>query len=367
MIVIHTGLPGHGKTLYTLWSVRKWAEKEGREVYYHGIPDLMIPGWIELEDPTQWHKCPPKSIVVIDEAQKVFRPRGNGAATPEHVSAAETHRHGGIDAVLITQHPMLIDGNIRRLADKHRHIIRAFGAKYATVHEWPQVMAQCEKPGARKDSVKSQFPYPKEVFTWYKSAEAHTYKASIPKKVFFGLALPFVILGLAVAAYTYMTGDMLPAVPGATQDVVDKGSEKATEGGQGGQRKGPKTMAEWLKERQPRLAGLPHTAPVYDGVTTPRRAPYPAACVASATRCVCYTQQGTRMDTDDELCRQISETGYFVAWDTSEGNRDRPLQQAQTAHVLPASEPGAPPGALGASTWGGVPASYTWGGVPPAR
>lgn len=343
MIHIHTGLPGHGKTLFTLWHVRNWAEQEGREVYYSGIPELQIPGWIELEDATQWHKCPPRSIVVIDEAQRVFRPRGNGSATPEHVSAAETHRHQGIDAVLITQHPMLIDGNIRRLADKHRHVIRAFGAQYATVHEWPQVMEQCQKPGARKDSVKVQFRYPKEVYTWYKSAEAHTAKAKIPAKVWFGLALPFVIGGLIYAGVQIVQDGVM----GGAKTVEAVGEQPAAaptvpaSGTNTRQQAGPKTTEQWLSERQPRIAGLPHTAPIYDSVTQPVRAPYPAACVSSSSVCRCYTEQGTRMSTPDSLCRTIAETGYFVAWNTGSdergGGRERAAASPTRAEPAAAS------------------------------
>jgi len=34
-----------------------------------------------------------------------------------------------------------------------------------------------------------------------------------------------------------------------------------------------------------------------------------------AERCLCYTQQGTKLDTGPELCKQIAEGGFFVAWD----------------------------------------------------
>lgn len=324
-IHLHTGIPGHGKTLFTLWYVRKWAEGEGRKVYYYGIPDLQIPEWEELADPKEWASVPPKSIVLIDESQKVFPRRSSNGAVPAHVSGFETHRHLGIDIVLITQHPSLIDRHIHPLTDKHRHVIRAFGANYATVHEWPQVMAQCEKPGSRKDSVKTQFPYPKEVFTWYKSAEAHTYKAKIPGKVWLGLFLP--VLLAAAVWFVYDWAQSRIHKPGVEPEAAHKlaPGQKAVPGqgglgGGAGGRKDKMTVAEWVEDQTPRMPGLPHTAPMYDQVTQPVQAPYPAACIQMASKgCRCYSPQGTLLQVDNEICVQIVANGFFIPWQAAGG------------------------------------------------
>lgn len=348
-IELQTGLPGHGKTLYTLWRVRQWAEKENRPVYYNGIPDLMIPAWTEMVDATKWMECPPNSIIVIDEAQRLFRPRANGAQVPDYVSKLETHRHLGLDLVLITQHPMLIDGNVRRLTDKHRHCIRPFGSKFAVVHQWAGVREQCDKAGARKESVKEQFPYPKEVFTWYKSAEVHTVKRSIPMKFILICCLPLLLIAAGWYMY-YWTGKKThrqetPVVEGVGLEA------QAARPAQGGGRQAPMTQAEWLAVQAPRIAGLPYTAPVFDQVTQPVQAPYPAACVQSKSKgCKCYSQQGTVIDTSEELCRQIVEKGFFVAWNTQgsagaggadQANRTRsgqPQADAAGAVAMPAHE-----------------------------
>lgn len=44
-----TGLPRQGKTLFTFVQVRERAEKENRPVYYCNIPEVTIPGWIEID------------------------------------------------------------------------------------------------------------------------------------------------------------------------------------------------------------------------------------------------------------------------------------------------------------------------------
>lgn len=42
MIDLITGLPGNGKTLYTISTVKKMSEGENRPVYYAGIPELTL-------------------------------------------------------------------------------------------------------------------------------------------------------------------------------------------------------------------------------------------------------------------------------------------------------------------------------------
>ncbi len=131
MINLVTGLPGSGKTLWTLTTVVDYVEKENkaliaqgkspRQVYYHGIPDLTL-DWIKMESPEDWINLPSHSIVVIDECQSTFRPRAASVKPPPFIAEFETHRHKGLDFFLLTQHPMLIDGNIRRLAGKHYHV-----------------------------------------------------------------------------------------------------------------------------------------------------------------------------------------------------------------------------------------------------
>ncbi|MDX9943772.1 MAG: zonular occludens toxin domain-containing protein [Azonexus sp.] len=309
MIYLHTGQPGAGKTLYTVWSVKQWAEKDQRPVYYNGIPECKVPGWIELDDPLKWFDCPPNSIIILDEAQRIFRTRGNGATVPEHVAKLETHRHLGIDLVIITQHPMLIDSNVRRLTGTHRHVMRAFGAKYAVVHEWSQVKEQCDK--SRGESLKTQFAYPKEAFALYKSAEVHTHKRKIPWRVFILVVLPFLLIFCGTTLYSWWSSSKDGAKVAKGLDGVAAKAGNATAG------LPVLTKENYLQQFQPRLAKLVHTAPVYDALTKPRRVPIPAACVASATKCKCYTQDATGYDIDETMCREIAGGGIFYAFDPS--------------------------------------------------
>lgn len=319
MIKLQTGLPGSGKTLNTLWRIKHKAEKEGRPVYYSGITDLKLP-WIELDDPTKWYECEANAIIIIDEAQRVFRPRGNGAAVPEHVAKLETHRHLGIDLVLITQHAMLIDSNVRRLCGKHYHSVRQFGQQKARVLEFESVK---ENPLTAKGSGQEHvFRYPKEAFEWYHSAEVHTHKKRMPWRFYLLFILPPLALGMIgyTAKWMYDRTQGVPIGGDAQQTDNPNRKPNATphtppSSGPGRTREGKLTTAQYIQERQPRIDGLAFSAPMYDEVTRPTQAPYPAACVDLKGECRCYTQQATRLQMPAHLCKAIVKDGFFMTWD----------------------------------------------------
>jgi len=198
-----TGMPGNGKTLWTIVHVEALRKESGRSVFYNGIAELKLP-WtlIPDEDVSRWPELVSDgSIVVIDEAQALYRPRTFGSVVPPYVSALETHRHRGLDIFFLTQNPMLVDTNVRRLVGVHRHVVRPFGLGRAVVHKWEnQVKENPERPSSRVGSDSTEFTFPKDAFGLYKSAEIHTHKRSIPRRVWWFLLL----LALSVVAIYFV-------------------------------------------------------------------------------------------------------------------------------------------------------------------
>ena len=321
MITLITGLPGNGKTLYALSYVKQWAEKDNRPVYYSGIKDLMLP-WTEI-DPTKWFDCPVNSIIVIDECQTVFRPRSLGKEPPDYVAKLETHRHQGLDIVLITQHPMLADSAIRRLVGKHVHVVRTFGTERATLHEWASVRENCDKPSGRADSIKHHWKYPKDAFSFYKSAEVHTVKRNIPMRFWLFVLIPV----LLVCCFLYLKhfsdkqkhiNDVPPDSPALSKPVLSAANEK----GRVSYKNAIEDAKQYVFEETPRVVGLPQTAPRYDELTKPVEVPVPAGCVQSSHGCKCYTQQATSMDVEESLCVEIVKHGFFEDFERSSKKKE---------------------------------------------
>jgi len=309
MITLTTGLPGAGKTLYTLLMVEEKRIKERREVYYHGITDLTF-DWKLLDDPTQAAKLPAGAIIVIDECQSTFRPRGTGSAVPPHVAALETHRHHGHDYFLITQHPMLVDPNIRRLVGNHFHVVRKFGFEKSVIHEWKQLKESPDKN--RTGSIRHDFIYPKSQYGFYKSAEIHTVKAKLPARVYFlYFGVPLLLLIFGYMAYTqlyklsHQDTKNTETAPIATIPELPKPMAIETNAQ-------PINQYNWYEAQVSRLPDLPQTAPKYDELTKPAIVPIPAACVLFRKKCTCYTQQATKLDTSEGVCKQIVKNGFFI-------------------------------------------------------
>lgn len=352
-ITLVTGLPGHGKTLYSLARWKPEAEKAGRPVFHNSIPGLSIPGWQSWEV-KDWEQLPAGSLLIVDEAQFAFPVTGRGQ-TPEWVQKLATHRHLGLDIVVITQNPMLLDAFVRRLVDRHFHVVRKFGTRFATVYEFVNG-AKDDVAKSRSDGIRHDFRFPSEVYGWYKSAELHTVKARIPARVYMLAVLPVLFFVLVWLGYQRMNPEAKQAdldkalglADGKTPGALRPGANLPTAGLAGDQRgAGRMTPAEYAAAHTPRLEGLAHTAPIYDSVTQPQQAPYPAACIASVKRCQCYSQQGTRLDMRDQLCRQLADGGFFVAWAATGDRVQRPLDAPQQAAPQQSVGGSAGPASLG--------------------
>lgn len=129
MIELLTGLPGSGKSYYAVSNKIVNALKSGRRVY--AVMDLSInEEWavitgleysvikenlVVCEDLSFIPKLVENDYVVIDECQRFFRAGSNG--DKEILFWFETHRHKGLDIVLITQDYMKILRQVYILAE----------------------------------------------------------------------------------------------------------------------------------------------------------------------------------------------------------------------------------------------------------
>lgn len=354
MIYLITGLPGDGKTNYAVSLVKARAEKEKRTVYYNAAPndDPEQGGMVILDpvalpwkpiDPKEWFNAPVGSIVFIDECQHIFEPRKRGDAQPEFAKRLENHRKAGHDLYLITQHPSFIDAHDRKLVEEHTHTVRKFGTSWITRYTWKGYRDQPQLPAARKDAKsESQHLLNKDAFKWYLSTQVNTSKVRIPFK--FALMV-FLIIAIPAGSWWWWERQKDRFSPAPVQ--VAPGQSGSLASGSPGAKGQVLTRGEYLAQYQERIPGLAFTAPVYDEVTKPTDAPYPAACVKMADRCQCYTQQATKLLTPDELCQSIVAGGFYVAWE-SKRQPLAPVRKPPPAAVVASADPGyAGPSSLG--------------------
>ena len=323
-LTLVTGNTGSGKTALV---VKMMKETPGRPLFVMGIPELQlehfkcppVEEWTELrpdpDDPSlllPYFTFPANAIVVIDEAQRIYRPRPVGSKVPDYVSAFETRRHTGVDFVLLTQSPGFIDSHCRKLVKRHIHIHETALGKYKL--EWTG-LGDPEAPSSRDLAQREKYSPPKEVFGLYKSAELHT--KEVNKRPW--LVYAFVPLVLALVGGVFYIKHRIDATMNAKPEtLVSGGKGGGVQSGQlrtgGGAENAPLSVHEYVAQYEPRVKGLLHTAPVYDQITKPVEAPEPVGCIDSRkTGCRCYTQQGTAYDTTQEICKQIMSRGMFMA------------------------------------------------------
>jgi zona occludens toxin len=350
VIFLITGQPGCGKTAYIVDRLANDEQFKGRPLFVMGVPELTlehtpcppVDEWTMLQQSPEdasielpYFTFPANSVVVVDEAQRIYRPRPVGSKIPLEVQAFETHRHTGVDFILVTQHAGLIDSNIRKLIGRHVHIrVTALG-RYK--YEWTE-LGDPESASSRQIATRDKYILPKRSFDLYKSSQLHTkIKVRMPWYVYlFGLCFISAI-GLGWYGYNRVTGKLEPK--------TETGSPQKQSTSSAGRDKPEKaTVSEYFAESVPRVAGMYHTAPRYDEITKPVDAPWPVGCMVNHSKkgdnCRCIDQQGNKYSAPQALCNQVVQNGIFKDWGKQEQpemkqEKQKPVQVAQVSPVQP--------------------------------
>ncbi|MFQ1715346.1 zonular occludens toxin domain-containing protein [Aeromonas veronii] len=345
MITLITGVPGSGKTLYCVDQILRPESEAGRALYVDNIPDLLIPHE-PSPDPLDWPNWAPEGAhIVIDEVQRIWRPEAAGKTPHPSIAELEVHRHRGLDFTIMTQHPNLIHPNVRRLVGRHIHIRRTPLGVYA--YEWSE--CKTSPDNAWKSAIsKIRFSHPKRSFGLYKSASIHQkVKFRIPKALIVMcvgiLLIPMLIWGvISVLSRPLATIDpsgnvavaspvgssqnsgssLLPAAPSEGVGQVNLAAQPA-----------PVKEVDIRETFIPRVQGEPNTAPAYDHLRNVVTMPVVAACIADADRCMCYTQQMTKVEMSDDQCRERVARGTFDPYREPEPTKTdtrTPVQQVES-------------------------------------
>lgn len=331
MITIITGTPGAGKTLYTIEKlllplIGKTIEGKDangdavtieRKVYtnINGLQvehDLIDGG--DNQGLRDWHKwAKPGSVIVFDEVQKVWPPRANGAKVPDDIQALDTHRHMGVDFILITQNVANVDRHIHALGGRHLHVRRIANMPLAIVYEWDHVSRGLM---FSKSISKAPWRYDKKVFKLYKSAQLHTKQPRrMPGLVWFIL---IGLVSLAVLAPTLKSrmderfgSQAATASKPAGKPAADTGTNAAAGASVALEKPG------FIDDRiawTPRVSDRPESAPAYDEIRKVVNMPQVVGGVCMKGVCKCVTQQATDAGLSSAACKKWIDSPPFDAY-----------------------------------------------------
>lgn len=329
MITLFTGMPGAGKTASMLDLLMQ--VMGDRPIYVHYDPSakkrpdqvvlaesLRIPH--EKINANDWTtQLPDGAILLIDEVQDVWRPRGPGAKVPDAIAALETHRHAGIDFFLTTQAPRLVDANVRSLVNRHVHI-RDTGWLGRHWYEWPETN---EGLNWKACPVKKRYKLPKKVFEVYQSATIHTAQVRTTPIVFYvagGAVLLAVGLGLYAAKKIASRNDVPPVPPAS---MAAEGLQvKSSKGGTAGP---IDDRVDWT----PRSSSRPESAPAYDSLRVVVAMPVVVGGYCQGDRCVCMDQQGRDSRLTSTECRDWIKNPPFNPYKAPElPTQEKPAPKA---------------------------------------
>jgi len=361
MITVITGTPGAGKTLYAIQKLLLplvgtdvVQEVDGvvtihPRTIYTNIKGLTIDHEFidggDVNGLRDWHLwAKPGAVIVFDEVQKIWSPRANGSAVPDDIQALETHRHMGVDFILITQNVMLVDRNIHALGGRHLHVRRVANMPFATVYEWDHVSRQLL---FAKSITKSFFKHDKKVYKLYHSADLHTKQPrKMPGVLWFLLIAVVVLAWKGPDAFRGLTGKPI-STPASAASSSSTSSPAAAAAASGAVAAGPVAIDDrtaWL----PRISSRPESAPAFDQLRQVRAMPVVAGAMCNAKGCRCVTQQGTNAGLSDDECRAWLANPPFDPYTapkadqppTPQPDREKPLEALPAPTLVVIDAPG---------------------------
>lgn len=341
-ITLITGVPGNGKTLRAVWYMQQ-AVKAGETVFACNVNGVSIPGVSQWDDPTEWQKLAPGSILVVDEAQRFFR--AAAGAAPAYIQAMETIRHVGVRLILLTQSPALIHPNIRALVGLHEHLVRQGGKQLATIYRRSRVMDNVRSEKALLAEDHESWGFPRDCYDLYKSAEVHTVKHTLSSKARRGIILATIaalLVGYAVwNGKRLFLGDDTAKESGAPPSAAPAGVGGALLSKPSSEARFADTL-DYARQHLPRIGTMPWTAPVFD--ERPITGDPQLFCMSSMegldghgnsseATCTCMTEQGTKYDLSQPECRTLARNGPVYNPYKVQRELARPPQQQAVSEV----------------------------------
>ena len=338
MIHLLTGLPGSGKSLSLIGIIRDFV-KGGTKVFVYGVNDLDFEAlgcepWVKPF--SEWSDLPKNSVLVWDEPQfsEIGVPKNKFESPPDWMKELTLHRHHGVDFVLATQKPEFLHSFVRKLVGRHTHLVRQWGLERSQRFDWNEV--QVDPTKNRKKAVHDVFSFPKKDYAFYKSAEVHTVRKRIPKRLVY--ALVSVVLAVVLAGFGWHYAHRAGAVSAVKPEkVAAKLPEQKREGGGllGESDRHVMTTAEYVKRLIPRMPGEPWSAPLFDRREASAEPEIYCVDLPDAGRCQCYTEQITKLNVDDAQCAKIAKDGVYNPF-------RKPIRELASRGTLPRDENGAP-------------------------
>lgn len=241
-----------------------------------GVPCLVENWWL-------W--AMPGDLICIDEAQYLM-PRGSlGRIPPYWLWVMSTHRHYGVDFLIITQASEMIETHVKKLVTLHRHVRPVLGTPFCMVYVWDHASNTERIQTASKTRF---FRWP-SYYKLFNSAVAHVKPQTQSRAVLVLVPALLAVVGAGFWHFKKRFSDPVPLAAAAAQ-----------------------TPAPGLPPR-PGALGAPGGVPArpWGYVDVPDL----AGCFTVGQACKCMSRSGQWVQLDAAMCR--ASAGSFdglVKW-----------------------------------------------------
>ena len=235
---------------------------------------------------------------------------------------------------------MLLHSHARKICNQHYHYSRPFNTgKPYRYHSGSGFVDPNDSKALRFECVKTKVPLDTSSYHLYVSAEIHTHDKKMPGKMKLLYTLPIMAILFAYVGYKALSSsnegenDVQPPPRNADNPAPDRGNSFMPVFGSSS-----RENLSWTDSLRPEINGLPYTAPLCREAASKASAiPRIAACLASADRCQCFTQQATPIPgINDKVCRHHVKNGHFDHMYPE--NREEQGTQSDPGEITAASE-----------------------------
>jgi hypothetical protein len=371
MITLITATPGSGKTLWAIKEIFARVNESEPWNIFTNIDGIKLDTAQPLKD--KFTDYPPRSLVVIDEAQKIthFSKKYKHPIKNQNHSEVEflqTHRHAEfLDIIYITQAPRLLNPDVLDMVGTHYHLHRPMGLKMATWWMWKYHQLNPNAKSVKADAEDTgTFTYPKHLFGMYKSSDggddSHG-KIKIPMKIINAIWMLVLVLGISGWLYMKQRPSDQTQQEQKKQETTKTDSQQqpiATTGAianleqecrKGSNVEKPECV-QWFNQlslnkssvQDQRIdydASKPFDVELKNADYTVTSKPVFSGCTKFGNHYQAYTQQGTKLDVSQSDCERLIKNNdrpfnYFAQ--NQNVQQQAPVAEMQNSNVLAQSQ-----------------------------
>lgn len=314
-IRIYTGLNGSGKTLHCIQDIENYHKEFPNARIFTNITKLAFDYCEPLPASLNWQDTPNGSLVIYDEAQRDELFPATGTATLSNdprIKGIAEHRKTEHDIWFITPFGTGLHFQVRKYCREHYHLYNPVGLSASTVCYWERFSNNPEDYFELQKADSRMWKWPKNLFEKYESAQSHKKKKlRIPLKVI--VVLSGILLVAFLIGWAWWSGKIffLPS-PNSDKPVEVLGYDGKPKNKESTSfiagLTGQKATMAYQDRFMPEVPHMPWTAPEYSDL---KAQTVPQLFCFIGSSCKCFSEQMTRIQVPDSICRDIVINGLY--------------------------------------------------------